>query len=211
MKPFICLFVALLMFPLETVASDITSATTLDDYLGRVSADNKIYDSYKKLKDSSQLQLRENELKLSASMFSSAQLGSDSNQPSMPVMSYDRVDTQNYSLGVRQDTAYGTSWSLHYDIDYTNYVNMPGGPGGYYEARPVVEITQPILQNGFGKSTRANLSAVNAKWQAQIYNAEAGMCNLLLDAENAYWNLVVAHGIVKIQEKNLNQSEVIFN
>ena len=186
MKYRVILSVAICMFPLMAVAGNIGTATTLDDYLGQVSANNKLYDSYKKQKDSARLQVRENELKLSASLFSSAQLGSDSSRPSMPVMSYDRVDTQNYSLGVRQDTAYGTSWKVRYDVDYTNYVNMPGGSGGYYEARPVIEITQPILQNGFGKSTRAYLNAINAKWQAQIYNAEAGMRNLLLDGESAY-------------------------
>jgi len=195
------------------VKAEVSSGpVTLEKYFGQVSTQNQTFISYKRQKESARMQVRENDLTLSPNIFSDAQIGSDSKLSSMPIslMSYDRIDTQSYSLGVKQDTRYGTSLSVSYDVDYTNYINMPGATGPFYDARPVVEISQPLWQNGFGKSTRAKLSATEAKWQAESYTAEAGMRNMLLDAEIAYWNLVIARETVIVREKNLKQSETIF-
>ena len=188
-----------------------SETVTLGKYLEQVSGQNQSFISFKRQQESAVMQVRENDLTLSPNIFSNAQIGSDSKLPSMPIMSYDRVDSQNYSMGVKQNTRYGTSLSISYNVDYTNYVNMSGGVAPYYDARPVVEISQPLWQNGFGKSTRAQLSATEAKWQTENYTAQAGMRNMLLDAEITYWNLVIALETVKVQEKNLKRSEDIFS
>jgi len=196
------------------VKAEVSSTTvTLGNYLEQVSRQNQSFISFEKRQESAVMQVRENDLTLSPNIFSNAQIGSDSKLSAMPIplLSYDRVDTQNYSVGLKQNTRYGTSLSVSYDVDYTNYVNMPGSSGPFYDARPVVEISQPLWQNGFGKSTRAQLSATEAKWQVENYTAQAGMRNMLLDAQITYWNLVIARETVKVQEKNLKRSEDIFS
>lgn len=180
----------------------------LEAYLAEVKAQNRSLNAYLRTRESSRMQLRENDLTLSPEIYSTAQAGSDGKLAALGGSAYDRADTQNYKLGVTQNTRYGTSLNLSYAIDYVNYVDMAGA-APYYDATPVLEITQQLWRNRFGRGTRASLNATEAKWQAAAYSAEAGMTNILLDAEIAYWDLVISREIVKVQEKNLAQAEII--
>ena len=205
----ICAVAMLVGFCVE--AESLSAPITLEAYKEQVEAQNQSYAAYAQRKDSARLQLRVNDLQLSPNLFSTAQAGWDSKLPSTSLMSYDRLDTRNYSVGLQQNTRYGTDLTLSYDVDYTNYINMSGGPVKYYDARPVLEFSQQLWRNGFGKSTQASLNATEAKWLAEVYTAEAGMSVISLNAEIAYWNLVIAREVVKIQGKSLQQSQAIFD
>jgi outer membrane protein TolC len=197
----------------QELPSMATSSTklTLESYLKQVRENNKALVSYTRQKESARLQVRTNDVQLSPSLVSSAQAEWDSRKPGNALLSYDRIETQNYSFGVKQDTRYGTSLSLGYAVDYTNYVNMLGGPLSYYDARPVLEVSQQLLKNGFGKSTQAGLKATEAKWKAEEYAADSGMDTITLNAETAYWKLAIAREIVSIQEKSLHQAQAIYD
>ena len=182
----------------------------MEGYLSEVRRQNWTYQGSVEQKIGSAGRRREADLLFSPSLYSSIQVKDDKKPSDLPVMSYDKIETRNYSVGISQLTRFGMSTKLYYAMDYSHYL-MPDQPmSGYYAARPVLEITQPLWRNGFGRSDRSNEEAVKAQSESEAWNAESNRQNLLVDAEMAYWDLAIARELVQIQERSLHESDAIY-
>jgi outer membrane protein TolC len=161
---------------------------------------------------------RERELAFSPNLFANAQWMGDSKLPQMPFFTYDELTIHTYQLGISKLTSFGLQAKLYYELDYTAFQNavFPGGqPGGgnipltYYDARPVIELSESIWGNGFGRSARASYEMTDAQAAATSASARFQARSELSQAEAAYWRLAVAREAVVIGQRQIGDAEKI--
>ena len=79
---------------------------------------------------------------------------------------YDKYNSWTYNLGIQEQTSFGLTGKVSYQLDSIDVVNpflisSSGPPVAYpfptlYEGAPKLELTQSLWANGFGRLTRAN-------------------------------------------------------
>ncbi|OFZ81370.1 MAG: hypothetical protein A2583_15890 [Bdellovibrionales bacterium RIFOXYD1_FULL_53_11] len=212
-KILLTLGISLLALPYSTSAvADNEQELGLAGYLSQVQNKNQSYQSSIEQAEGAKGREREADLIFSPSLFMDGQIASDSKLSSIPLpgISYDHVETKTASLGISQTLKFGLTAKLSYDLDYTNYVNLPGGTP-YYDASPVLELRQSLWKNGFGRSDQANEQAIAAQAEVDRWNAENQRSSLMVNAETVYWRLVVARELVRIQQRALDEATSIYN
>jgi outer membrane protein TolC len=194
------------------------NSLSLDHYLEQVKNQNKTYQGAVSQKEGAKERISEKDVVLAPSLFANASLSRDAKLPQLLFYSYDRIDSQIYQLGVSKQTTFGLQGRVYYELDYTDFVNSnlgilagPSVPLQFYDARPVIELTQSLWQNGFGSAIRANQDLLEAQAQSDHYTAENQLEHTLLDAETAYWRLAVARQSTKIETTAVEQAEEIYN
>lgn len=201
--------VALLaMLPFTADSAETVSA---EDYLKEVRAKNQEVQGAIVASEGSLKRSGEASLTTSFVLFSDGEFASDAMLPLVPLFSYDRVETTRFNLGVRKLTTFGMEAKAYYRLTHTNYVNMSLPPGvNYYDARPVIELTQSLWANGFGRATRAQRDAGEAQALAVSFNNRHKARSLLVAAEDAYWRLALARDRVDVTKKSLEQAQKLY-
>lgn len=208
--------VALLLAAVLAFAEEPVSLP-LDAYLGQVKAKNEAYRGAVEEREGAKERTEEKDVLLAPTLFTNVTLRRDAKLPTLPLFSYRRLDTQNYSLGVMKQTSFGLQAKLSYEVDYFSYVESnlaataaaQGFPLTFYDARPVIELSQSLWQNGFGSATRATQELIEHQAQAERFGAEAQAKAKLLEAEAAYWRLAVAREAVQIGETAIEAAKSI--
>jgi outer membrane protein TolC len=204
------IFLLWMSFTAHTLADE---SYTLDSYLRDVRSKNQSFSGNQSLKSGALGRAREADLLFTPSVFANAQYGDDAKLSTIPIpgFSYSSIETQNFSLGVSENTNFGLQAKVYYALDYTNYLGLPGGLPGFYDARPVIELNQSLWQNGFGHLDQANEASIRAQADADFWSAEGGRENLEVNVEGAYWRLVIARELVAIQKRAVEASQSIYD
>ncbi len=186
-------------------------AQSLQEYMAQVRKSSLVLQSSNAEQEAALLKSREADLIFSPELFANGQMASDEKQSSFPGLDYDRIKTQNYSLGIKQDFSFGLNAKLYYAYDVLAYENVTPGNTEIkvYDARPVLELSIPLWQNVFGFQNRARADLLRQQSEAAKYAATAEKDGTLIQAEATYWRLAIARESVTIQEKALKQSESI--
>ncbi len=210
------ILLALLIMMGISASSRAESILPLEDYLSQVRQHNDNYRGWALARQAALERERSKDLITSPSAFANARFSRDEKLPTFPVFSYDRYDTRNYSAGVQGRSRFGLAAKLSYEMDYTDYVGVSDPafarvPLSFYDARPVLELTQSLWQNAGGRATRASIDAAEAESRAAARSAEAQMRLILSDAESAYSQLQVAREAVEVQESALRSAQAIYD
>jgi len=194
-----------------------SSVITLDQYLNEVKTGNKGVVGSLKSAEAGGLRSDEGKLLLSPVLYSDAKYTSDGKIPPFSFLIYDTAVSELLSVGVSQLTTFGLQGKLHYDLFSTNYNNAssPFFPlpssfvFSYANASPVLELTQSLWSNGFGRTTRATQTQLEAQALASSYaasyEAKAGMS----EAEVNYWRLAAARQTISVEKEALNRAQKI--
>jgi outer membrane protein TolC len=130
--------------------------------------------------------------------------------------------TQSYSFGVKKLTTFGLQASLHYDILNQDYMNPAAPPGSafgisssfintsYAVAATVVEVSQNLWANGFGRSTRAQQEQLEAHALASSYQASFEAKSTMVQAELGYWKLALLRQTLTVQKEALDRANKIY-
>lgn len=96
--------------------------------------------------------------------------------------------TTNVNVGASQLTPIGTI----FDLSFNNIRQTSNSPfvtsSPVYDARTVLNVTQPILKNHFGLATRASVNVARKQREAQAYQAKADLQDLTYKNLVSYWN-----------------------
>jgi outer membrane protein TolC len=118
------------------------------------------------------------------------------------------VDT--YNFGFSQQTPFGLAGKLYYQWTYTQIegaspqlLTLPR----FYEAKPVLEISQSLWRNGLGSETQSTLKLAEAGTLAQAYADNFKLKAALAEAEGAFWKLAISRQIVQVQKESLERAE----
>lgn len=202
---------------------------SLSDYINQVKTRNQGIQGSLTAGLASELRSEEGRLLLSPYLYANVSLLSDSKIPPSRFVIFDQQITQNYSIGVSQLTKFGLEAKLHYDL-FAQYYTHPSSsfnfPGlgssslanfdsglfayNYALASPVLELTQSLWGNGFGRSTRANQELQESNALASSYSSLFEAKSTLSQAEINYWNLAVARQSVRVQEEALDRAKKIY-
>lgn len=176
-------------------------AITLNEYLNQVKQESSGYKAQAEQAEASGLQSREADLLFTPQLFAEANVGHDG-KPNTPQM-YDRVNSQTYSLGVSQQFDFGLQSKLYYEVGRTEFDNASAGitPSKYWNAMPKLELSLPVWGNGFGRTARANQTALRQQNLSQEFTSESNAQQMLAGAEAAYWRLSAWQDVVGIQEQ----------
>jgi len=151
-------------------------------------------------------------LQLSWALFANANFKSDARLPPLPFYTLNRLETQNYSVGLRKLTSFGLEAKVGYALMDTRYFGMTigGDPNLHFlDATPIVELKQSLWSNGFGRTTRADQDAALATALEGRFRSRHQARSLLIKAEQTYWQLALAREKVEVSKKALEQAEKI--
>ncbi|MFZ9595707.1 MAG: TolC family protein [Bdellovibrionia bacterium] len=215
----------LLGLPLGWGATGWANATlNLEGFLEQVKTGNQGFQSSLESKKAAELRSEEGKILFAPSFYANAQITQDSKLPPSLFVIYDSQLIQSYSVGISQQTSFGLGAKLHYDLLQMDYINptfqLGGGGGGggqtqlfafnYGLATPVLELSQSLWANGFGRTTKALEQQTEAGALASKYKASFETKLTLTEAERAYWRLASAREVVKVQKEALDRTKRIY-
>jgi outer membrane protein TolC len=110
-----------------------------------------------------------------------------------------RVQNQSFSLGVA--TAFRTGTRVQFEVSQgNNYIAFPTpgfGPFDYYETRSTVSLTQSLLADAFGQSTRALQRSAVLNSEAQALTARESLEDWTFGLVRLYYGAWLAQAQVR--------------
>lgn len=185
---------------------------SLGDYLQQVAAKNGTYQSALAAGQGHLLRSVEGEDLFAPTLIMSGLLTSDGRTTNNTQFQGTKTQFNSYSLGISQNTKFGTKARLTYNLNYTeitgvNSLYVPNNK--FHDAFPKIELSQSLWSNGFGAAFRAqrDLSQEGAlvSHYMELFKSKAE----LLNAELAYWRLAAARRTVLVRLGTLKRAEAI--
>tara|TARA_R110000868_G_scaffold379542_2_gene645417 strand:- start:8582 stop:9982 length:1401 start_codon:yes stop_codon:yes gene_type:complete len=182
----------------------------LEKYLDEVKRSNE---SYKALKLRSKSL---NDLSAEADLIYSSKLESslyhvDNSRPNSSPSTLGVKTTQNTaSIAVSKPTSYGVEGSVSYnvantEIDGASSTVIPENK--YYENYAELKISQSLYRNFLGREIKSKDESIRKSAKAGKAEQDFKMKNLLSDAENIYYQYIIAGKRVQIQEAAKERAE----
>lgn len=193
----------------ENVNSNIL---TLDEFLIKVKDQNGLYQNYKEQMESNKLNIKSKDLLTSPIMFANSGYNSDYKSSTEYGLTYDHKNYVDYNLGIQQTTDFGLSAKIYYDVNKTTFVDPdPTTTNNRSLGSFNIELEQDLLSNAFGATTRATKNFTENLNLAMYYNTKYSSQQLLQNAENTYWNLVILSEVIKVKIETLKQNQEMEN
>jgi hypothetical protein len=205
MKNYKLLFLFLVFF------SKNSFALSLQEYLSQVENDNAGYNSAKISASSSELLSKKSLLLTTPNLFANVKSGFEKQNQAIAFVRYEKLNTQNYSIGIEKDFSFGLNSKFYYNIDRSAYQGLTSNQflPISYQTNPVLEFTMPLWKDRFGSTIRSKKAAIYHQNQANKFSSKFEMKNFQVDAEKSYWWLVSSRQIVQISTDALKQAEKI--
>lgn len=205
------LVLGLFQIPLDSAHAE-KNGFTLESYISQVLGKNDAVRASDQASKGAELRKEEGTLLLAPTLFGSAQFLTDKKETSNPAFSGTKTQGRSYQLGISKLTSFGTEAKLYYDltgVDITGsslaFVPMPN----YYEAKPVLEVSQSLLKNAFGYGTRAYQESLQAERLITRYTESFKVKMALAEAETTYWRLALAQAVVQVQRDSQKRAAKI--
>ena len=107
--------------------------------------------------DGAQLRTAESKLIFTPTLFAEAQQINDHELNALFPDAYKKLRLNTYTLGLHQQTPFGTQLSLSYTLNNADYV---GNQDRFWEGAPKLEISQSLWRNFLGSEFRAQKELV---------------------------------------------------
>jgi outer membrane protein TolC len=157
------------------------------------------------LKAAALAQSAEPHLQFKPQVIANASFTSDA-KPS-PFFPYDRVETTNFNVGIQNQFKFGLMTKFTFGLTDFHYVGISPK---YFEARPQMEASLPLMRNAFGRESRLGALAAEKSGLAKSSAHEAACRQILTEAETMYWRLSVAREVEKLAKNSLSRAQALF-
>lgn len=178
----------------------------LEKYLEEVAKGNGSATAAQVIQDAASASSIEPALQLKPSIFASASMTSDA-KPN-PFFPYQRLETSNYTVGIQNQFSFGLQAKFSFLFADYNYVGIAPK---YFEGRPQLEASLPLLRNGFGRETDYSIRAGEKAALAKAAAQEAVGRSVLLEAEAAYWRLALSREALRISKASLDRAQAMYD
>ncbi len=206
------------IFLLSILVSQGSKALTYDEYIQQVKSDNLSYSASQESARSFELLKKKAKLVTAIKVFATSERGFVEQNQALAIFRYNSVYTQTNRFGLSYDSEIGLKTNIFYSLNNSHYKGLnttslsnPVLASTNTQAIPTIEVSLPLWQNGFGRSTRAQRDSLFYNNQAQKLNAKALAISELIDAEKTYWFLVYARKAVEIQKRALESAKKIYD
>jgi outer membrane protein TolC len=185
---------------------------TLESYLSQVKQKHSGFQASSLTSQGALERSAEASLLVTPSLFSQLQYSDDQKPTVNPDFFGSRTVFQNYTLGVAEQTKFGLSAKLSYNITRTElfgvndaFVPVPK----FYTASPMLELSQALWKNGLGSEVRAQTKMIEAQAKAISLGETLKAKSVLAEAESAYWRLAIAHQLVAVAKDGVERAKKI--
>ncbi len=202
-----------------TLPAQAATELSLADYIQQVTQQNTGVRGSELSAMASGLRSTEAHLITAPNLYISYDTKSDTRIAPFSFLQYDRLQTSTFSLGVMKAFDFGLQSKFHYDIMNMQYLNpqssLFGGMSAFFSnpyniAAPVLEVTQSLWNNGFGRSTRASKDLIEAQNLATSHLTQFQRQDALVKAELAYWRLAAARQTIEVQNQAIDRAQKIY-
>lgn len=187
-----------------------SAALTLESYLDQVKKGNEGVQALITASEAMPLRKDEARLLTRPNLFANVTFYSDAKPTVAPSFMGTRTLADTYNFGFSQQTPFGLSGKLYYQWTYTRIEGasspVPLSLPIFYEAKPVLELNQSLLKNGFGSELRSQVQAAESGTLAQAYGEQFKLKAALAEAEGAFWRLAISRQLVQVQKESLERA-----
>lgn len=189
-------------------AADGAMTLPLDRYLQEVRLGHAAVLASIEAKEGAALRAREGSLPLTPMFLGSAQLMSDAKPTISPSVMGSKTVYNTYTVGLSQQTRFGFAGKITYNLMYTDIVGVNPvfvPTSKFHDAKPMIELTQSLWKNAFGREARAQEGLIEASALA-LNHAESYKARVKRsEAEIAYWRVFFARQAVTVQKEALGR------
>jgi outer membrane protein TolC len=186
-----------------SVSARSAETLSLDSYLHQVQGGNQNLKAAEESTQGANLRTAEAKLIFTPTLFAEAQQINDHELNALFPGAYRKVRIDTYTLGLMQQTPFGTHVSLAYTLNNADYV---GAQNRFWEGAPRLEISQSLWRNFFGSESRAQKQLVEAGSLAAQYGQSFQVKATLAEAESAYIRLAAARDLVRVFKASFAQA-----
>ena len=207
----------LILAALTMITQVQAKGLSLEGYLQQVNGKNKTVLSQKNVVAGIDLRKEEGDLLVAPQLIASSSLSRDAT-PIFAVflgspISSAVVNKESYSLGVTQQLRFGLNYTLGYNFIHTTASGITVGgvavPVDIWQLQPKLDVKFPLWKNLFGKDTTYQLNIAESSAMISQYSERLKLKSSLLDAENAYWKLVIARQVVEVRKELLGRAQAL--
>jgi outer membrane protein TolC len=194
-------------------------ALSLDEYLAEVRKSHPVFESVDLAKQASELRKAQNELGLSPILSSQLSYFHDRKPPGIALQP-PGTDATDWNLGVAKKFATGTGIQVQYDQQKQQLFTRNPLTGQLVKgAKPTyadpyigtlsVSASQSLWKDGFGRGTRIRRERDDIIARTERLGAELEARQILIAAEQAYWDYVFSREDNKIRKESLQRAQKI--
>ncbi|MES2964516.1 MAG: TolC family protein [Bdellovibrionota bacterium] len=177
---------------------------TLEDYLVQVATKHAGYKAATMTSKGAKLTSEEAILLFRPNFFANA--SASATGKSSPFDDTQPFQYKAYSLGIGQATDFGLTARL--TANRNEFALNAGASSGRYDADYTqIELTQSLWRNWAGREIEAQSEAIEYGSLANAYAQSHASKALLLEAEAAYWRLVLSREVVQVQKDALERAQ----
>ena len=121
----------------------------------------------------------------------------------------DRTVVNSLSLGVSKQTSFGLQTRLSYNLTNTTLYDVSPlfvPQSSFYDTGPMLEVSMPLLRNGFGSTTRATEESLDSQAKATSFSARFNAKVTLSGAETLFWRLSTARQVSSVLKQSLDRA-----
>jgi hypothetical protein len=193
MKKILSLLIIVALLP-NFVLAQQTSTLTVDNYLAQVKQSNPNMESAILLEEAADELQNEGRHLYTPNLFADYAHVYDRRPTLIPAFQGNKTVQDILNLGVKQQTGFGLQSSVYYAMNSSTIYGVDPlfYPQPHLNVQSInLELKQSLLQNGFGRSTRAVVNSRNAQTMATLYQQKFLLKSLLqLKQKHDYWELV---------------------
>jgi outer membrane protein TolC len=220
----VCLFAAGIVF-IRAVDGAENSLLSVHSYLQEVYRNNEDFSAGMEMKRNYVIRSEEGSLLFSPRLVTSARdVRKEQPQllPDFPIFLGQNSELTNreYAIGVEQETPIGFQWKVNSTSSFFELETAATTPFPFlnellafssqtWSVTQSVSFKQPLWKNGFGQRTRAQARRAKYDALALAYQESFKLKNATAQAENLYWQLVLARELTRIREESMVQAEML--
>jgi outer membrane protein TolC len=143
-------------------------------------------------------------------VFATIQSAIDKKQQVPSAMRGDQTDYTTYQIGVSKLSSFGTAARIYYNTSRTtikgaspNFIPEPN----WYEGGPTLEVTHPLWKNAHGEDLAKSVTIQHKQADLTRLSETLKQKFILVEAEGAYWRLVLAQENVRSTRENLVRAQ----
>lgn len=188
---------------------------TLDDYLAQVDSQNKTISAAKDASGGAELATAESRLIYSPVLFAEANFLDNHFRNAIFPAAYRSQEANTYTVGVREQTAYGLNGSLSYLYSHQGYLGTIDQQSlqlvdrRFWEGTPKLELSLSLWRNWAGSETKATEQVSLSNALTQQYSQSFQVKATRAEAESAYVKLVSAEQLVTLYRDSFSDAQDI--
>ncbi|MEZ4845568.1 MAG: TolC family protein [Bdellovibrionota bacterium] len=198
-----------LLLSLFFSAPTLAQTLTVDNYLAQVKQSNPGMESAILLEEAAAELQNEGQHLYAPNLFADYAHVYDKRPTLIPAFQGNKTVQDILHLGVKQQTGFGLQSSVYYAMNTSTIYGVDPlfYPQPHLNVESInLELKQSLLQNGFGRSTRAVIASRNAQRLANLHHQKFQRKIVTSEAENNYWQLSITRALVAVQQNSLDRT-----